>query len=389
MTVDYKINHNTRIITSATISDIKKEFNSISDDPQVMNTLMEEIQNHHIKLENVDTRIANLIKRSIEKLGGFCFISGEAAAYTVRTTDMILSSSKKKLLFLSKRLRSSQCAMSDISREIEVALENRSGILKIKNTVFDLNQNPILTGFINCSKGVPGSLNKFIKRIEHYIKNGASIIELDFSNMVSLDCYERNSNLISFLSDIKKIFPCTLFSVSGINYILNQVLLDTGIEIVNCCVSNSFNKESFKCFAKSDTVVIFSTLHSRDRLCQSNSAALREFQSNISLFKTYNIEKERIIIKPGIKFKKNEKENYLATKELASLKRLKLPVMADISLNSFLNFNAKKETVANKMSQIMNEAFSIINTANIIRLRSPEHVKLLTNIITSIKNCKN
>ena len=93
--VELRANFNARILKLENQYDIRRELININADKRALEVLASNMEFMHIRLEQVDTREANRIKQEVIKLGGEAAISQEAYSYTVRTTSMLISASRK------------------------------------------------------------------------------------------------------------------------------------------------------------------------------------------------------------------------------------------------------------------------------------------------------
>ena len=135
--VELRANFNARILKLENQYDIRRELININADKRALEVLASNMEFMHIRLEQVDTREANRIKQEVIKLGGEAAISQEAYSYTVRTTSMLISASRKNLEFLAKKLATPQFELEIIGKELERCLDEARGNFVIGNKVFD------------------------------------------------------------------------------------------------------------------------------------------------------------------------------------------------------------------------------------------------------------
>ena len=395
MTTNYQLDYNAHVVTLENEFDIRKQLININVDKNAYDLLIQNMHFIHIKLEQIDTRAANLIKQQINKIGGEAAISKEAYSFTERTTDIILSASKKNLLILAKKLASRQYGLEKIAKEIEKCLENRSGVMQIGNKTFDFNHHTYIMGVLDFHKYVFGSLvsDKIVlKRVEALIQAGADIIDICGENLSKLDFNriiekEEIKKVIPLLYKIKNNFPEVVLSIDTCRFKVAKEALAAGVNLVNEVLPLKYNPDLVHLVSKYKCPVILMyhpSLNKKPRPLSSISDVIREIQSNVFYATSNGISKDRIIIDPGIGFGRSERDNFLILKQLSSFKHLNYPILVGLSKRSFLGDALRGRMKRTHISTIAANTIAIINGASIVRLQNPDQVQVMSNIIETI-----
>lgn len=395
MIADLKAEYNAHVINLENVYDIKRELFNINADKRAFDMLIPNMNFIHVKLEQVDTRVANIIKQQINKIGGEAAISKEAYSYTTRNTDMIISSSKKNILFLAKKLATAQFGLEEIGREIEKCIDDKTGILKINKKTFDFNRNTYISGMIDYKKHLFGtniSDKAIMTRIEHFLEAGADMIELcgEYSGsngIVDEPTQEDIDNISRIVIHIKKNYPDLVLSIDAIKYNIAKAAIESGADIINEIIPIRYNLDLVRYVAKKNIPIILMYNPFADRLSKpidSISEVIREIQANVNIAVTNGVSKDKIIIDPGIGFGRRDKDNFLLLRQLSSFKHLKMPILVGLSRRSYLGGALSGRLKKTLISTIVANTIAIINGANLVRMHSPDQVEVMKNIIDMV-----
>lgn len=389
--------YNVHLIRLENEDKIKKELDSIKVDRKAFDILVPKMTFLHLKLEKVDTRAANIIKQYLSSIGGEAAISKDAYYFTDRYTDMIISGSKKNLILLTKKIADGKYGLPEIAKEIERNLQEHSGIVKIGNKVFDFNQKTYIMGVLCSSieelKEI-SSIKNLLKKIETIIRAGADIVDIWGEIFYNKNCFENVKeilpNLVSLIKSVKIEYPDALLSIDTTKIEVAREAIDAGIDLINHSIPFKYNEELIKLLAKYKYPIVLmhnsNILNNKPKPLSSITDVLRDIQSNISYAMSKGIEKDKIIIDPGIGFGKSEKDNLLILKQLSSFKIFNLPILVGFSKYNFLGEVLKGKVDNLLLSSITANIIAIINGANILRITDCEHLSTMKKIIDSMKN---
>ena len=349
----------------------------------------------HVKLEQVDTRAANIIKKEIQSLGGEAAISQEAYSFTERSTDVIISGSRKCLKILARKIAGQQYGLGEVSKEIEKCLSSNVGVMKIGDKILDFKHKTYVTGVVsyyNYNTFSTFSETRLLKKVELMVKAGVDIVNIcgeSFSNGKNgEEEFTDIDYLTHFIKEIKKSFPQLILSIDTGKFQTAKEAFDSGVDIINKATPLKFNEELINFIAqnKCPLTMIFSPSAngSPPKPLVSISDVIKDIQSNVNYAVGKGIDKENIIIDPGIGFGRSDKDNFLILKQLSSFKHLNLPIIVGLSKRSFLGDALRGKMKQTHISTIAANTLAIINGVNIIRVYTSEHVSMMSNIIDSI-----
>jgi len=377
--------------------EIRRELANIGVDKKAFDILTQKMSYLHIKVEKVDTRAANLIKQYLSAIGGEAAISQSAYAYTERTTDMIISASRKNIFLLIKKIQEDRYGLSEIAKEIEKSLFSSVGAIKLGNNILDFNKSTYIMGTISLFKSSslePASEKSILKKVDGFVKAGANIIDICDEcfykeNSEDKDANELLPRVVSIVKQIKERFPGVILSIDTIKINVAKECLDAGIDIINNSIPLKYNEELINLIAKvkCPMIMIFNPtlITDQPKPLISISDVIREIQSNVSYALGKGVDKDKIIIDPGIGFGRSDRDNFLILKQLSGFKYFNMPILVGLSRKSFLREALKGKMGSCRLSALAANTMAIINGANIVRTHSSGEALTMRNVIESIK----
>ncbi len=391
-------NYNTHVIHLNNEFEIRKELNNIKADKKAYDILIQKMVFLHIKLEQVDTRAANMLKQYLRSIGGEAVISKEAYSFTERTTDVILSASKETFRLLTKKLNSLPYGLGKIAKELEKSLFSNYGIMSIKDKVLDFRHKTYIMGILRFDKMYKNpdySTDDMLEKVGNMVNVGVDIIDICEENIAENiknrdEDAEKSHQLIPLIASIKNKFPDLILSINTSKYNIAREALNAGVDILIENVPLKYNEQILHLVAQKRCPIVM--MHSNSFINQipkplnSISDVIRDIQSNISFAVGQGIDREKIIIEPGIGFGRRPKDNFLIIRQLSSFKYLNVPILVGLTKNSFLGEALRGKMKKTHISSITANTMAIINGANIIRVDDVEQAVTMVNIIDAIRN---
>jgi dihydropteroate synthase len=387
---------NAHIIHLDNEQEIKRELTNLNTDDRAFNIITDRMLHRYVKLEGVDTRAANRIKKELSRIGGIAAISREAYEYTERTTDVILSGSIQTLQLLVSRIDVEEYGLASIARDITACLENNMGVMKVGKKTLDFRFHTYLIAQLHCMEnGEPchKQVYTLLKKVAEYNRCGVSIIDLSCARC---DEIYRDTEIrkqfdqytMPLIQAVKSEFPHMLVSIDTARHQVASMALDAGIDLVSELSPMRFNEQLITLIARKHCPVIL--LHNSDTESKSTgrigsiSTLIRNIQSSVSFAVGHGIDREKIIIDPGFGFTRHFKDNINSLKHLTSLKHLNLPLVIGMSKKTFFSETLDWKQVQMHISTISANILAIINGANLIRVNSIRQAQILADVLQSL-----
>lgn len=226
------------------------------------------------------------------------------------------------------------------------------------------------------------------KAIEHgmqLIEEGADILD------VGGESTRPGSDAIPVEEEIRRIIPViteirkksdALISVDTTKSEVSRRALDAGADILNDISALRLDPEVVTLAAERKVPVILMHMKGTPKTMQVNPAydnLLREiksfFEERVETARSLGIQKEKIIIDPGIGFGKGLHDNLCLIRNLHFLEELDLPVLLGVSRKAFIGQILDLPPEERIEGTIASALLSILNGAHILRVHDVAAVK--------------
>lgn len=279
-------------------------------------------------------------------------------------------------------------------------MKNKRRDLAIGANVFDLNERTLVMGILNVTPdsfydgGRFYSKEKAVGHALKLIKEGADIIDIGGHSTrpgaLRISLQEEMDRVIPVIEELVRREPVAI-SVDTFNADVAERALNAGSVMVNDVTGLMRDDKMAGVIADKNASVIIMHMKGTPRNMQLNP----EYEDVISEVMLYlkqavvraldaGIERERIIIDPGIGFGKKVSHNYEIIDKLYMFRSLELPVMIGVSRKSFmgevLNLKPEDRLIATAAST----AISIVRGADIIRVHDVGQMKQVAMVSDAV-----
>jgi dihydropteroate synthase len=386
-------------ITSA--ADLKRILGEIDVPEGEIDALADQFLYVAVKLENVDTRAANLLRSSIETLGCGIAMSRQAAEFTVRETDVVISGSRHALELLSARLKKEPYGLDELGAEIRACITAGNRIMKWGERVLDFGRKTYVMGILNCTPDsfFPSSrsatVKDALKTAHEMIESGVDIID------VGGESTRPGSDAVPLEEEIRRVIPViqalraetdVMISVDTRVAEVAERSLDAGADIVNDISGLRHNPDLARLVAHRGVPVILMHMRGTPKTMQKSpfyrntmSEILRELRPSIAAAIGAGIQPGLIIIDPGIGFGKRIQDNLRIIKELASLKSLHFPILVGLSRKGFIGEILDRPVEKRLIGTVTANTLAVLNGADIIRVHDVADAVEMVKIIDSVR----
>ncbi len=392
---------NAHAVEVSTAADLKEYLNQIDVPPEEIQRITDSFLYSTLKLENVDTRAANLMKSYIETLGGGLAMRKEAYSYTVRETDVLLTGSRKTLSLLAQRLRGEPFGLDAISAEIAACLNEGNRIMAWGTRLLDFTRRTYVMGILNMTPDsfYPASrtatLKEGLRAAAEMVEAGVDIIDLGGEST------RPGSDPVPLEEEVRRVIPTVqairresdvMLSVDPRKAELAERALDAGADMINDVSGLREDGGLARLVARRKVPIVLMHMRGAPKTMQKQpyyrntiSEILRELGPSISHALGAGIPPELIIIDPGIGFGKRIQDNLRIIKELSSLKSLAFPILIGLSRKSFIGEILDRPVEKRLIGTITANTLAVINGANIIRVHDVADAVEMVKIIDSVR----
>lgn len=393
-----------RILSISSQSDLKSLMQHINVDPYGIKIMLPKAQYRLLKINSLSSVSANILKQEMLSLGGDVALARQALTGKVKKTNCLVMGSLSQLGSLGLKLNRQPFGLERLSRELLATLNNyqRSAFqLKAGNYRINLGDRSCIMGIVNVtgdSFSGDGLLSLNLEGVVEYamrlIKDGADIIDIGGessrpgSKRVSVK--EEASRVIPVIKKLCKKIK-TPISIDTSKPEIAKMALDCGASIVND-ISGLRNLKMAKVVASFKAAVVVMHMLKEPYSMQRNP----KYKSLIDDISGYlksavekaqgsGIDKDSIIIDPGICFGKTLAHNLEILKRLKEFKSLGKPILIGTSRKSFIGKVLNNGAQERLFGSIASCVCARRNAANIFRVHDVKETREALAITDNIQ----
>jgi dihydropteroate synthase len=402
-------NTNAHLLAVASASDLRRHLGEIDVPEDEIEELTGRFLHHTVKVEGIDTRAANLMKKHLEALGGGLAMRREtheasAPGSLVREIDVILSGSRHTLRLLASRLKGEPFGLEAVGAEIAACAANGNRVMSWGSRTLDFSRTTYVMGILNCTPDsfFPGSrsttIEDALRTAREMTEAGVDIID------VGGESTRPGSDGVEEVEEIRRVIPVieklrkgsdVMISVDTRKKGVAERALDAGADIVNDIAGLRHDKELPLLIARRGVPVVLMHMRGTPKTMQQQpyykntmSEILRELRSSIAAAMEAGIAPDLIIVDPGIGFGKRTQDNLRIIGELATLTSLNLPILVGLSRKGFIGEILDVPVEERLIGTITANTLAIINGADIVRVHDVAEAKEMVAIIDSVRRIR-
>lgn len=217
--------------------------------------------------------------------------------------------------------------------------------MRIGNREFDLKNNTYIMGILNVTPdsfsdgGKFHMIDKALFRVEEMIKEGADIIDVGGESTrpgsTIVEAADEILRVIPIISAIKKNFdiPVSLDTYKGS---VAQEGINAGADLINDIWGLKHDDEISRVVAENDLPCCI--MHNRKKGDYEDfmQDVLSDLEESLTIAKSAGISDDKIILDPGVGFKKNRQQNLKLMNNLQVFTELGYPVLLGTSRKSVI-----------------------------------------------------
>ena len=402
-----------RILQPNNHKELKKLMQDIKVDPYGIEIMLPKAVNRLVRINSISCIAANILKQEMLSLGGDVAVARDALTGKVKKTDCLLMATLSQFNRLTEKLNRQPFGLDRLAHDLSDNLTNyqkdefnldlgryklilRQGktyIMGIVNLTPDsFSADGLYQGLI--PKGtVPERVFDFVERM---VEDGADIIDIGGeSTRPGAEPIPVKEELERTIPIIKKIARKIKVPISIDTYkpeVARQAL-DNGAVMVNDITG--LNNKMAKIVSKYKAGVVLMHMKGNPRTMQNNPVykslidEITEYLDKaISEAVAWGIDRERIIVDPGIGFGKTLEHNLELLKRLREFKILGRPMLVGPSRKSFLGKILNAGPQERIFGTVAACVLAVKNGANVIRVHDVKAVKEAIKVLNTISNVK-
>jgi len=400
--------------------DLKRIMQDIKVDAYGIKIMVPKAINHLVRINSLSNIAANILKQEMLSLGGDAAIARDALTGGTKKTDCLLIGSLSQFNRLHSKLKMQPFGLNKLAQDLSLTLNyyqkdnftldlgryklnlksGRSYIMGIVNLTPDSFSGDGLYRqgqFPTCPERSrrEGTVPKeVVSYIEKMAEDGADIVDIGGeSSRPDAKPVSAKEELKRTIPIIKKIAKKIKVPISIDTYKpeVAEQALDNGAVMVND-ITGLRNPKMLKVVSQKKCGVVIMHMKGEPRTMQNNPAytslideIIEYLNKAIDRAISAGIDRERIMVDPGIGFGKSLKHNLEILRNLKEFRILGRPLLVGPSRKSFigkiLNLGPRERTFGTVSCCILASK----NGANILRVHDVKEVKQALKVTQAIK----
>ncbi len=392
------------------IDKISSQMVSVGVDAKAIDIMDKKAMSLIFKIYGCKFYHANLLKQEALSIGMDTAIERNTITAKTEYTDCLVFGDIKRLLILSGKLKRQPFKfLRDLGKNLEKYINNlldQHSIFKYKNKAVDLGNNFLVMGILNVTPdsfsdgGRYNSFDKAVKRCEEMIEEGVNIIDIGGESTRPgsdpVELQEELRRVVPVVEEIKKRFNVDV-SVDTYKSAVAKEAIECGADIINDISGLNFDSNMLDVLSENSCGIIAVHIKGTPKNMQKNPVyehiipEINEyFETIINKTDAAGIERERLVLDPGIGFGKTFEDNYTILNNIKSFKIWGRPILIGLSRKSFIGYTLNKEKPEDRLfGTIGANVTALIRGANILRVHdvkeNSEALKLAKSIIDETK----
>jgi len=340
------------------LSEAKTELSKIKVSAGGVELMFPKAVSFPIKLTNVKLGAANILKQEMLSLGGDAAVARGIVNGKEEFSDVILLGTRDKIRKLIIKLRAQEIfglkqIREDLINLLNLEIRSHSSVLICHNKELIL-ENVVLMGILNITPDSFSDGNKFydldraVLQAEKMVKAGAKIIDIGGEST------RPGSEIVSEPEELKRVIPVikairkqsdVIISIDTNKAEVAKQAIAAGADIINDISALRFDKEMISVLRDNPLIPII-IMHMQGKPKDMQVAPeyvdtvdeiMEFFRERIEFCSENGINRDRIIIDPGIGFGKRQQDNLIILKKLEEFHALNCPILLGTSRKSFIN----------------------------------------------------
>lgn len=396
-----------RVLGISDSKDLNKVMQEIKVDPYGIKIMVPKATTHLVRINSLSSIAANILKQEMLSLGGDVAVARDVLTAKVRKTDCLLMGNLSQFMRLDEKLNKQPFGLSGLAGELACALTNykksdfRVNLGKYK---LDLRKGrTYIMGVLNMTPDsfsadglYPSAINKIVDIVQKMVQDGADIIDIGGESSrpqaKPVPIKEELARTIPVIKTLAKRIRIPI-SIDTYKPEVARRALDNGAVIVNDIMGLRDPRMRREVSGYKAGIIIMH-MQGNPRTMQKNphydsliDEIIEYLDKSIERAVEAGIEREKIIIDPGIGFGKTLEHNLEILKRLRELKVLGRPILVGPSRKSFIGKILDVGSQERLFGTISAVVLAVQNGANIVRVHDVKEVKQALKITEAILNC--
>ncbi|MCX7705180.1 MAG: dihydropteroate synthase [bacterium] len=394
---------NVRVISPSTI---KQEFQRIDVHPEGIRLMEPKTRLYCVKVSGINVKQANVLKQEALAIGGDAAIPYSVLNLENKQVDVILMATIKQYKKLAEKLKKQFFNLQEVGKNIIKTIEHFENIpstISTSKKTIRINDFMIM-GILNITPDsfsdggkYYGDVSLAVDRAVEMEQQGASIIDIggESSRPKShgIDENEEIKRVIPVIKAVRKKIRC-LISCDTSRARVAEMALEEGADIINDVYALRRDKKLCRIVAEKKCTLVLMHMKGTPDTMQENpyyedvvGEICEFFRERIDFAMENGIEKQKIILDPGIGFGKRLIDNLEIIHRLREFTCFGLPLLLGTSRKSFIGKLSNDIPPEQRLpGTIASCVFGYLAGARIFRVHDVKEVVQALRVVSGIEN---
>jgi len=384
----------------------EEELKRVGVDPYGIKAMIPKMVNLNILLEGIECKVGNILKQEMLSCGGDVAVARGSVECSIEKTDALIIGTIKQVEALADKISIQPFGLKQISMDLKNLLGNltrESFVVRTPRREILMGKKTLLMGVINVTPdsfsdgGIFANVDDAVEYGMRMEEDGADIID------VGGESSRPGSEPISAEEEIKRVIPVieslgkrtTIpISIDTTKSEIARMALEAGAEMVNDISALRFDEKMAGMVAHYKVPVVLMHMRGTPKTMQEGDLGYSSLRGDIIDFlkkriaeaTSAGIERENIIIDPGIGFGKTAEDNIRLVKYLEEFKGLGRPILIGTSRKGFIGKTIGGGTEERMEGTAATVTAAILNGAHVVRVHDVGFMKKVAMMADAIKN---
>lgn len=393
-----------RLLAIHTPGDAERELRRIKVDPVCTGMMAPKMITRCVHLSDLKCGQANILKQDMLSLGGDAAVARGTVSCGVHKTDVILIGTDKQLRKLCGKLALQPFGLPALARELQSLLTNAVAApasWKTAHRELPLTR-PLIMGILNVTPNSFSDGNCFldpvraVDRAFEMVEQGADIIDIGGESTkpgaTPVDAAEELGRVMAVLKQLDSKLPCAI-SIDTWKSGVAREALAAGAEIINDISGFTFDPEMAALAAHTGAGAVLMHTRGRPESMQLDTSytdlmaeVMQGLCSSVRIAAAAGVERERIVVDPGIGFAKDSAGNMEILRRLREFTGLGLPVLVGTSRKGFIGKTLARDVDDRIHGTAATVALAVANGASILRVHDVREMRDVADMTHAIIN---
>lgn len=336
-----------------------------------------------ILLKGVKARAGNIIKQEMLSKGGDAAVSRDALSGEGET-DVLLMGTLKQYRLLIKKMKLQPFGLKGLATEIEAILSNLVSTPRVlplaHGQSLSWGERTLVMGILNVTPdsfsdgGRYHEADHAVRRALEMVEQGADLIDVGgASSRPQARIASQEEELLRILPVIERLVKERIvLSVDTFRGHVARAALEAGAHLINDIGRLQMDSQLLPVLVEHQAPVVL--MHNRLQIQTGQpytdliSDIVDELDQSVQQAVAAGLDRDRIIIDPGIGFGKDAAQNRLIIKHLQEFKSLGRPVLLGASRKSFIGHTLQLEAEERLEASVAVAVMGAMHGADLVRV---------------------